>query len=150
MRNTVRRLGTLINTVVVCSLKKFLVIKPSSCSFKWLKFENRGYHTHWFCSYLITIESLNVNLIVWKTRSLCLTGILLSVVFKANIVTWWHVLFIGFETFNRVHNMCFRSCARERQWCGIIHYYCWTASIKLRLLFSRAGYAFWGLSLSSV
>ena len=36
-----------------------------------------------------------------------------------------------------------------RQWCGIIHYYWWTASIKLQLLFSRAGYASWGLSLSS-
>ena len=42
--------------------------------------------------------------------------------------------------------MEFRSCARGRQWCGIIHYYWWTASIKPRLLFSRAGYA----SLSSV
>ena len=43
-----------------------------------------------------------------------------------------------------------RSCARGRQWCGIIHYYSWTASIKPMLLFSRAGYASWGLSLSSV
>jgi len=42
------------------------------------------------------------------------------------------------------------SCARGRQWCGIIHYYWWTASIKTRLLFSRAGYASWGLSLSPV
>ena len=42
------------------------------------------------------------------------------------------------------------SCARGRQWCGIIHYYWWTASIKPRLLFSRAGYASCGLSLSSV
>ena len=33
---------------------------------------------------------------------------------------------------------------------AIIHYYWWTASIKPRLLFSRAGYASWGLSLSSV
>ena len=41
-------------------------------------------------------------------------------------------------------------CARRRQWCGIIHYHWWTASIKPRLLFSRAGYASWGLSLSSV
>ena len=39
---------------------------------------------------------------------------------------------------------------RGRQWCGIIHYHWWTASIELRLLFSRAGYASWGLSLSSV
>ena len=31
-----------------------------------------------------------------------------------------------------------RSCARWRQWCGIIYYYWWMASIKLRLLFSRA------------
>jgi len=46
--------------------------------------------------------------------------------------------------------MEFCSCARGRQWCGIIHYYWWTASIKPRLLFSRAGYASWGLSLSSV
>ena len=46
--------------------------------------------------------------------------------------------------------MKFRSCARGRQWCGIIHYYWWTASIKPRLLFSRADYASWGLSLSSV
>ena len=38
------------------------------------------------------------------------------------------------------------SCARGHQWCGIIHYYWWTASIKPRLLFSRAGYASWGLS----
>jgi len=44
----------------------------------------------------------------------------------------------------------FRSCARGRPWCGIIHYYWRTASIKPRLLFSRAGYASWGLSLSSV
>jgi len=41
-------------------------------------------------------------------------------------------------------------CARGRQWCGIVHYHWWTASIKPRLLFSRAGYASWGLSLSSV
>ena len=46
--------------------------------------------------------------------------------------------------------MEFCSCASGRQWCGIIHYYWWTASIKPRLLFSRAGYASWGLSLSSV
>jgi len=46
--------------------------------------------------------------------------------------------------------MEFCSCARGRQWCGIIHYYWWTASIKPRLRFSRAGYASWGLSLSSV
>jgi len=30
--------------------------------------------------------------------------------------------------------MEFRSCARGRQWCCIIHYYWWTASIKPRLL----------------
>jgi len=46
--------------------------------------------------------------------------------------------------------MEFCSCARGRQWCGIIHCRWWTASIKPRLLFSRAGYASWGLSLSSV
>jgi len=46
--------------------------------------------------------------------------------------------------------MEFCSCARGRQWCGIIHYHWWTASIKPRLLFSRIGYASWGLSLSSV
>jgi len=46
--------------------------------------------------------------------------------------------------------MEFCSCARGRQWCGIIHYHWWTASIRPRLLFSRAGYASWGLSLSSV
>ena len=46
--------------------------------------------------------------------------------------------------------MEFCSCARGRQWCGIIHYFCWTASIKPRLLFSRAVYASWGLFLSSV
>ena len=40
--------------------------------------------------------------------------------------------------------MDFRLCARGRQWCCIIHYYWWTASIKPRLLFSRAGYASWG------
>jgi len=44
----------------------------------------------------------------------------------------------------------FRSCATGRQWCGIIHYYWLTASIKPRLLFSCANYASWGLSLSSV
>ena len=44
----------------------------------------------------------------------------------------------------------FRSCARGRQWCGIIHYHWWTASIKPRLLFFTAGYASWGLFLSSV
>jgi len=43
--------------------------------------------------------------------------------------------------------MEFCSCARGREWCGIIHYYWWTASIKPRLLFSRAGYASWGLFL---
>ena len=48
--------------------------------------------------------------------------------------------------------MEFRLCARGRQWCGIIHYYGWTASIKPRLLFSCAGYMYasWGLSLISV
>ena len=46
--------------------------------------------------------------------------------------------------------MEFRSCGRGRQWYGIIHFYWWTASIKPRLMFSRAGYASWGLSLSSV
>jgi len=46
--------------------------------------------------------------------------------------------------------MEFRSFTRGRQWCGIIHFYWWIASIKPRLLFSRAGYAYWGLSLSSV
>jgi len=46
--------------------------------------------------------------------------------------------------------MEFCSCARGRQWCGIIHYHWWTASMKPRLLFSRASYASWGLSLSSV
>jgi len=46
--------------------------------------------------------------------------------------------------------MEFRSCTRGRQWCGIIHYYWWTTSIKPRLLFSRAGNASWGLSLSPV
>ena len=44
----------------------------------------------------------------------------------------------------------FRSCTRERQWSGIIHYLWWTASIKPRLLFSRAGYASWGRSHSLV
>jgi len=34
------------------------------------------------------------------------------------------------------------------QWCGVIHYHWWTALIKPRMLFSRAGYASWGLSLS--
>jgi len=33
---------------------------------------------------------------------------------------------------------------------GIIHYYWWTASIKPRLLLSRAGFASWGFSLPSV
>jgi len=46
--------------------------------------------------------------------------------------------------------MEFRSCARVRPWCGIIHYHWWTASIKPKLLFSRADYASWGLSLLSV
>jgi len=46
--------------------------------------------------------------------------------------------------------MEFHSCARGRQRCGIIHYYRWTTSIKPRLLFSHAGYASWGFSLSSV
>jgi len=46
--------------------------------------------------------------------------------------------------------MEFRSCARGRQWCCVIHYFWWTASIKPRLLFSRLGYASWGLSLSLV
>ena len=40
--------------------------------------------------------------------------------------------------------MEFRSCVRGHQWCGIIHYYWWTASINSRLLFSRAGFASWG------
>jgi len=46
--------------------------------------------------------------------------------------------------------MEFRLCARGRQWCGIIHHHWWTASIKPRLLFSRAGYASWGISLIHV
>jgi len=37
-----------------------------------------------------------------------------------------------------------------RQCVGIIHYHWWTASIKPRLLFSHAGYAFGGLTLFSV
>jgi len=44
--------------------------------------------------------------------------------------------------------MEFCSCASGCQWCGIIHYHWWTASIKPRLLFSS--YASWRLSLSSV
>jgi len=44
----------------------------------------------------------------------------------------------------KVIQLCFR------QWCGTNHYHWWTASIKPRLLFSRAGYASWGLYLSSV
>ena len=46
--------------------------------------------------------------------------------------------------------MEFCSCARGRQWCGIIHYYWCTSSIKPKLLCSRAGYVSWGLSLWSV
>ena len=46
--------------------------------------------------------------------------------------------------------MEFCSCARGRQWCGIIHYHWWAASMGPRLLFSRTGYASWGLSFSSV
>jgi len=45
----------------------------------------------------------------------------------------WHVCCLHLK-------MEFRSCARGRQWVGIIHCYWWTAS----------GYASWGLSLSSV
>ena len=66
------------------------------------------------------------------------------------------VIFSGPQGSWSVHVCClhlkmeFRSCARGRQVCGIIHYYWWTASIKPRLLFSRTGYASWGLSLSSV
>jgi len=47
--------------------------------------------------------------------------------------------------------IAFRSCTRGRQWCGIFHYFWWTASIKQRLLFSlwRLS-ATWGLSLFSV
>jgi len=41
--------------------------------------------------------------------------------------------------------MEFRVCARGRQWCGIFHYYWWTASIKPRLLFSHSGFVSWGL-----
>ena len=42
--------------------------------------------------------------------------------------------------------MEFRSCARGCQWCGIFHYHWWTASIKLRLLFSHSGLnVSWGL-----
>jgi len=77
------------------------------------------------------------------------------------IVTQLHILInqnvVGeMNQTGHVHVCClhfkmeFRSCSRVRQWCGIIHYYWWKASIKPRLLFSRAGYAFWGLSLSSV
>jgi len=46
--------------------------------------------------------------------------------------------------------MEFRLCARGRQWCSINHNHWWTASIKPRLLFSRAGYASLGISISSV
>jgi len=66
------------------------------------------------------------------------------------------IYFCGPQGSWSVHVCClhlkmeFCSCARGRQWCGIIHYHWWTASIKPRLLFSRAGYASWGLSLSSV
>ena len=64
--------------------------------------------------------------------------------------------FSGLQGSWSVHVCClhlkmeFRSCSRRRQWCGIIHYYWWTASIKPRLLFSSAGYASWELSFSSV
>ena len=66
------------------------------------------------------------------------------------------VIFSGPQGSWSVHVCCshlkmeFCSCARGRQWCGIIQYHWWTASIKPRLLFYRAGYASWGLSLSSV
>jgi len=43
--------------------------------------------------------------------------------------------------------ICFQAL---RQWCGIFHCHWWTPSIKPRLLFSHAGYASWGLSLSLV
>ena len=38
-----------------------------------------------------------------------------------------------------------RLCARERQLCDIFHCYWWTASMKLMLLFSHAGYASGGI-----
>jgi len=66
------------------------------------------------------------------------------------------VLFSGPQGSWSVHVCClhlkmeFRSCTRGRQWCGVMLNYWWTASIKPMLLFSRAGYAFWWLSLSSV
>jgi len=41
--------------------------------------------------------------------------------------------------------MEFRSCARGREWCSILHYHWWTASIKPRLLFSHSGLVSWGL-----
>ena len=43
-----------------------------------------------------------------------------------------------------------RLYTRGSQWCGIIPYHWWTASIKPRLLFSHADYAWCGLFLFSV
>jgi len=40
-----------------------------------------------------------------------------------------------------------RSCAIGGQWCGIFQNHWWTFSIKRRLLFPNAGFAFWGLFL---
>ena len=60
---------------------------------------------------------------------------------------WDNHLTVQPRTYMRME---FCSCARGRRWCGIIHYHWWTASIKPRLLFSRAGYASWGLFLSWV
>jgi len=67
---------------------------------------------------------------------------------------WWggaqvseHSYFSGPQGSWSVHVCClhlkmeFRSCARGRHWCDIIHYYWWTAAIKPRLLFSPADYA---------
>ena len=57
-----------------------------------------------------------------------------------------------FPDFQFTHTLCHFSCKPERISLRykVSNYYWWTASIKPRLLFSRAGYASWGLSLSSV
>jgi len=81
-----------------------------------------------------------------------------GIMYNMRLLAIWRymVYFSGPRGSWSVHVCClhlkmeFCSCARGRQWCGIIHYHWWTASIKPRLLFSDAGYASWGLSLSSV
>jgi len=110
---------------LVCELKAFYQFLPKETHvlFKCVCYVHRP----WFIS-LIFDNFLTVELNIAETSS--------PVDSSLKITRSWsvHVCCLHLK-------MEFRSCARGRQWCGIIHYYWRTASIKPRLRFSRAGYA---------